>query len=266
MISFEAVYASGLIYETKPLNNNKIRISLKWSSKAEEKGFALSYFYIENGKTLNIGYELKEKAPKTATFDFDLKSSIPPIRIIISKAGDINWRPFKDIKGIEAEKYIWNLHDAGVIDNNGDGKFRPNALITRAEFAQIICKALKLSGTTENSKKLKDIDKIKEKNYILMAVKKGILSGFSDKTFRPGKPMTVAEICMCVSKTFTFKTVRNGIYLKLKTDKPYSSSVKKVFDVNILNVNDSIYKNFKEESNITRANCGIIISRALSTY
>jgi hypothetical protein len=262
----QSVYAHGLVYETKVLSNNKIKVTLKWSNQAEAKGIVISYFYVENGKTLNIGYELKDKAPKTAVLDFDLKGCIPPIRIILSKSGDINWRPYKDIKGIETESYIRHLHDANILNPGSGEKFRPNDLITRAEFAEIICKALNLSGTTENKKGLKDIGKTKEKDYILAAVKKGILNSFSDKTFRPKSYMSIAEVCVCVSKAFTFKTVKNGIYLKLKTDKSYSIDVKKIFDVNILNVNDSLYKNFNADNNITRGNCAMMISRALSTY
>lgn len=262
----QSAYAHGLVYETKTLSNNKMKVTLKWSNQAEAKGIAISYFYVENGKTLNIGYELKDKAAKTAVLEFDLKGCILPIRVILSKSGDLNWRPYKDIKDLETEKYIRHLHDANILNAGSEEKFKPNDLITRAEFAEIICKALKLSGTTENKKGLKDIDKTKEKSYILAAVKKGILSSFKDKTFRPKNQISIAEVCVCISKAFTFKTVKNGIYLKLKTNKSYSLQVKKVFDVNVLTVNDSLYKNFNADNNMTRGNCAMMISRALSTY
>ena len=260
----KTTYAQGLVYDTKALENNKIRITLKWSIPAEAKGISISYYYLENSKILNIGYELNAKASKTAVLDFDLKNCIPPLRIIISKFGDLNWRPFKDIQGIEADKYIWHLHDAGIIDLGKNELFRPKDFITRAVFAELICKALKLSGTDTNIKKLTDVGKTAEKKYILAAVNKGILSSNNDKTFKPQNNMTIAEVCTCVAKVFTSKNIRNGIYIKLKPNKAYSASVKKIFDEKLFNISDSIYKIFNEENKISRADCAMLISRALT--
>ncbi|MCX8129824.1 MAG: S-layer homology domain-containing protein [Clostridia bacterium] len=260
------IQAHGLIYETKQLDDNKIRITLKWSNSKEAKGIVISYFYIKNGKTLNIGYELDEKASTTAYIDFDLSGAITPIRVVLHKVGDLKWAPFKDIKGVEAEEYIRHLHDAGKIDAGKDQKFRPKDNITRGEFAAIIVKALNLGGTASNTKGLKDIEKSADKKYILLAVKHGIMSGDKDKKFKPDNPMSLADVSTIVAKYFKFKTNRNGVYKKLKQGKSYSGSVKKMFDTGILSVNDSIYKTFNEEGKINRANCAMMISRALSTY
>ncbi len=40
------VQAHGLIYETKKLDDNKMRITLKWSNPKEARGIVISYYYL----------------------------------------------------------------------------------------------------------------------------------------------------------------------------------------------------------------------------
>lgn len=265
LISSFPAYAHGVIYDMKPLDDKTVRITLKWSEQAEEQGIVITHFYLKNGKTLNIGYEVKKGMPPSCYFDFNITSAITPIRINLTRLNDKNFNIFKDINGIEAEEYIRHLHDAGIVNGNPDGTFKPESRISRAEFAVLIVKALNLKGEVSNNE-FTDINKNWAKNYILIAAKHGLLTGYKDKTFRPDNPITVAEACSIISKAFTFKTAKNGIYSKLKTDMWYSSHVKKLFDKGILKVTDSIYENFNEEKYISRADCAMIISRAISTY
>lgn len=260
------IHANGVVYETRPLEENKTRITLKWGSPAQEKGIALSYYYLKNGKTLYVGYELKEGAPVSVSFDYDLSSAIPPIRIVLAKTGDLNWRPLKDIAGIEAEEYIRHLHSAGVIKGRPDGSFQPDSSITRAEFVTIIVRALGLTDESEGQTAFADTGSHWAKKEIAIAAKYGFVSGFPDKTFKPDNPVTVGQVSKVISKAFTFKTYKNGIYDKLKKGAWYSEYVKYMFDTGILKTTDSIYQRFNEDSSISRANTAIMISRALSTY
>ncbi|WP_010246335.1 S-layer homology domain-containing protein [Acetivibrio cellulolyticus] len=259
-------FSHGLNYEIDQLGSNKERVMLKWSDPEEKMGFAITYHYFTNSKTLHIGYELKEGYPTTAYVDYDLNSVISPIRVNIHELGCPDYAPFSDIKGIEAEEYITHLHDAGIINGRPDGKFAPDSFISRAEFMVIMVKALGLEGKGENVKGFTDIDKHWAKEYILLASKNGLISGYEDKTVRPDKSITLAEVSSIISRSFTFKTTNNGIYSKIQQGKWYSNSIKKMFDVGILNSKDSIYKAFNEEKYINRANCAMMISRAISTY
>ncbi len=262
----QTAFAHGLIYETKALGNNKIRITLKWSEPSEAKGIVIKSYYIENGKVLRITYDISTKAQKTAYIDYDLSSAIPPIRILLIKAGSESDVPFSDIKTCGTKDYIKHLHDAGIINGSSDGKFRPTDNMTRAEFVSILAKVLGLTGTVQNTWGFKDLDKNPAKNSILLAVKKGLIDGYSDKTFRPGSPITLAEVSKAICKGFKFKTTGNGFYMKLKTNKWYSEYVKRMFDLRILSVKDSIYGKINEEGPISRGNAAMIISRAMTTY
>lgn len=259
-------FSHGLNYEIETLGNNKERVLLKWSKDEEKKGFAISYHYFVNGKTLHIGYELKEENPSEAYLDYDLNSVLAPVRVNLHEVGKTDDAPFSDIKGLEAEEYIRHLHDAGIVNGMPDGTFLPKSPISRAEFVVIMVKALGLEGKSEKVKRFVDIDNHWAKDYILLAAANGLISGYEDGTVRPDKTITVAEVSSVLARSFSYKTVKNGIYSKVKQDKWYSASVKKMFDVGILNPKDSIYESFDEESPINRANSAMMISRAISTY
>ncbi|HOM02822.1 MAG TPA: S-layer homology domain-containing protein [Acetivibrio sp.] len=269
LVSVQNVSAHGAVYETRQIDENKIRITLKWSDEDKEKnkgkGIAIAYYYLVNGKTLYIGYETVDTENRSY-LDYDLTGAVPPLRIILSNIDDADWVPFNDIKGIEAKEYITHLHDAGIVNGMPDGSFRPESNITRAEFMVLLVKALNLEGTAEDTFGFTDIDGHWARDIILVAAKHGLISGYEDGTVRPDRPITLAEACSVIARAFNFKTTKNGIYSKLNPDKWYSKSVKKMFDVGILSVNDSLYKNFNEEAPIDRANCSMMVSRALSTY
>lgn len=261
----QPVYAHGLVYDIAYKDNNA-EVTLRWSDSKETKGIAPEYFFLENGKVLNIGYSVKAGAKKQVVIKYDIAGTLPPIKVNLINTVNKDWTPFKDIKGIEAEEYIKHLHDAGVIEPKADGKFNPAAPVTRAEFVSMVVKALKLNEDVKNTKGFKDIEKSNYKKEILLAVKYGLISGNSDKTFNPEGKLTLAQACIITSRAFNFKTSKNVTFNKLKQNKWYSKDVKKMFDSGILNTKDGICKSFNEEAAISKANCAIMISRALTTY
>lgn len=265
--SMQITYAHGVIYEQTRIGENTLRVTLKWSNPAESKGIEIKSYSVKNGKYINIAYETVDGKPSADFMDFDLKSFLPPVSIKLYNIKEYDKPLFTDVKGHYAESYIHHLHDAGVVSGRPDGSFAPNSPVSRAEFMTLMVKALKLEGTAENTKGYTDIDNHWAKNIILVAAKNGLISGYLDKTIRPDNPITLAEVSAVISRAFAFKTQKNGVYSKLKQGMWYSSYVKKMFDSGILKTEDNIYNyNFDEQGNMNRANCAVMISRALSTY
>jgi hypothetical protein len=258
-------YAHGVIYDTVPLEGNKLRITLKWSDPSEKKGLSIAFYHLKNGKTLNIGYEIKDGAKNMASIDYNLAGAIVPIRVVLTNISPSADLPFKDIRNTEAEEFIRNLHDRGIINGKQVDFYKPKDLVSRAEFAVLITKALNMEISKSKEYMYKDISKHWARDYINTAAQKGLISGYYDGTMKPDNYVTVGEACTLVYRAFTLKTNYSGIYDKLKQDKWYSHYVKKIFDLKILSTDDSIYRNFNEEAFINRANCAIILSRALST-
>jgi len=249
----------------EPLDNGKIRITLVWTEE-EEQGIAIKFFNLSRGKTLYIGYGLKKGSSGKTYLDFDLTRAIPPLRVVLVNADDPEWSPFSDIRGIEQEEYIRHLHDAGIVNGKPGGIFDPDSTITRAEFASMIVRVLNLKNTGAEPQKFLDIENSWAKNDIIIAAQHGIVSGYGDGNFGPNDPIKTAEVCSILYKSFSFKTTGYGKYLKIKTGKWYTEYVKRMFDAGILSTNDSIYKDFDEMEPISRANCAMMLSRALSTY
>ena len=100
---------------------------------------------------------------------------------------------FSDVpKGCWAANYIGYMQQFGIITGYSDGSFRPDAPVTRAEFATIASRFEKL---TEGSKSFTDVpDTYWAARYIDFAATRGWVTGYSDGTFKPEDPITRAEV------------------------------------------------------------------------
>lgn len=77
-----------------------------------------------------------------------------------------------------------------------------NKTVTREDVAVMVAKALKLSGT-QSATKFKDIPAShRASGYINSAVKAGVISGYSDGTFRPNEPVTRGQMAAFLVRGF----------------------------------------------------------------
>ena len=100
---------------------------------------------------------------------------------------------FSDVTSAHwAANYIGYMEQFGIVRGYSDGTFRPNAPITRAEFAAICCRFEKLtSGTVTFSDVPASHWAAKSISY---AAKRGWVTGYADGTFKPGNNITRAEV------------------------------------------------------------------------
>ena len=100
---------------------------------------------------------------------------------------------FNDVaKGCWAANYIGYMQQFGIVTGYTDGSFRPNAPVTRAEFAAIASRFEKL---TQGSKSFTDIpDTHWAVKYINFAATRGWVTGYADGTFKPEHSITRAEV------------------------------------------------------------------------
>lgn len=100
---------------------------------------------------------------------------------------------FNDVaKNCWAANYIGYMQQFGIVTGYTDGSFRPNAPVTRAEFAAIASRFEKL---TQGSKSFTDVpDTHWAVKYINFAATRGWVTGYSDGTFKPENPITRAEV------------------------------------------------------------------------
>ena len=122
---------------------------------------------------------------------------------------------FSDVpKGYWAANYIGYMQQFGIITGYSDGSFRPDAPVTRAEFAAIASRFEKL---TEGSKSFTDVpDTYWAARYINFAATRGWVTGYSDGTFKPENTITRAEVAAVTCRLLERSADQNYIRSHLK--------------------------------------------------
>lgn len=107
---------------------------------------------------------------------------------------------FADVQGYWGEPYIIELSQRGVIGGFPDGNFRPTAYITRAQFAAIAARALRLPAS-DSSRQFTDVAPTHwAASAIASASNAGLITGFPDGTFKPEENITRAQALVVLSK------------------------------------------------------------------
>lgn len=113
--------------------------------------------------------------------------------------------------------------EKGYISGYANGKFDPNANMTREEFAQMLSKYV-----SENVKKAEDntlisfkdvSDKNWSKSAIQDALERGIIKGYEDGTFKGDRDITRAEAVRMLNRTFDRKTTEKSITKDINAKK-----------------------------------------------
>lgn len=100
---------------------------------------------------------------------------------------------FNDVaKDCWAANYIGYMQQFGIVTGYEDGSFRPDAPVTRAEFAAIASRFEKL---TQGSKSFTDMPATHwAVRYINFAATRGWVTGYEDGSFKPEHSITRAEV------------------------------------------------------------------------
>lgn len=93
---------------------------------------------------------------------------------------------------------VSTLSAMGIVKGDSQGKFNPNAPITRAEFAAIAARFDDKANTTAVD--FSDIASHWAKNEISAAANNGWINGYIDGTFRPNNKITRAEAMTLVNR------------------------------------------------------------------
>ncbi|WP_127539572.1 S-layer homology domain-containing protein [Paenibacillus illinoisensis] len=116
---------------------------------------------------------------------------------------------FQDAASHWASKDILTAAKIGIIKGYPDGRFKPDASITRAEFSTLLVKAFALrsgSGTFE----LRDIQNSWARDSIEILASNGVINGYSDGTFHADYKITRAEMAAMISKILIFQNTPSG--------------------------------------------------------
>lgn len=108
------------------------------------------------------------------------------------------------------DRYMVYLYHEGIMTGFSDGTARPEAGITRGEASVLIGQSLGLDGTARDTT-FKDVTaNVSSSGYVQSLLDAGIVSGFSDGTFRPGKPVTRSEMAILIARAYEIAPVESG--------------------------------------------------------
>lgn len=138
---------------------------------------------------------------KTGRAEFALRD-IKLVDSALNMAGfeaEVTWTTalagFTDIAGHWAEASILKASGQGWVSGYGDGTFKPQRQVTRAEFVTMLARAMELTIPAAPAVSFADREEIPawSLGYIQAAVEAGLVEGYGDGTFRAGKLITRAE-------------------------------------------------------------------------
>lgn len=152
-----------------------------------------------------------------------------------------------------------------IIDGYADGSFRPNAAVTRAEFAAMIARAFGLGSSTASAE-FQDTGSTWAAGYIATLAEKGIVTGYADGSFKPNATITRAEMVTIIARVLNLgvlATSTQASFTDVTSDHWAADVIKQASSANL--VQGVSASAFAPKSNTTRAEAVTLIIRALES-
>lgn len=168
-----------------------------------------------------------------------------------------------DIKGHWAVNEIVSLVDLKVLSGYPDKTFKPNNDISRAEFATVLVKALKLEART--GKVFADTANHWAKDFIATANAYGIINGYSDSRFGPNDPITREQMAVMIANALKLSDSSASVsFTDANTICDWAKdAVAVVAEKGIITGYPD--GSFKPDGKLTRAEAASVTIRALNT-
>ncbi len=116
--------------------------------------------------------------------------------------------PFTDIYASGYYKYIVGAADAGIIAGYPDGSYRPNNVVTRAQFITMLYRAAGSPEVKSAALEFADAGTIAAPYVTAVAwgVENKVISGYGDNSFRPNQNISRAQMA-----TFMYRYMKNVV-------------------------------------------------------
>ncbi len=179
-------------------------------------------YYIIQDALLILYPDAIRTALKYGTVDESLKPVVETVKRIVfenkmiyeTDIEDIPTEPAFTFTDLPDSHWAYNavnvLAENFIINGYLDGSFKPEANITRGEFAKIIVSATDTLDTAATS----SFSDVSEEDwyylYVSSAYKEGFITGYPDGTFHPNDYITRADICTIVSRSLGSPTTVSG--------------------------------------------------------
>lgn len=157
---------------------------------------SIYYYDSSQGRWINLGGTVSGSTISVKVNHFTKFAVLAKQAMIIPPT---NPSVFSDINSHWAKETIESLAGQKIASGYPDGTFRPNQTITRAEFATLLVKALKLQNMG-NGRIFSDTSGHWAKDSIAMAASCGIVSGYDENHFGPDDLITREQMAVMAAK------------------------------------------------------------------
>lgn len=123
---------------------------------------------------------------------------------------------FPDAENHWANASIRLFARLGIVQGYEDGTFKPDAIITRGEFASMIVRLFPLPQGTAATPGFTDLGNGWARDAVLTLTSNGIISGYEDDTFRADRNITRAEMIAILARIVNLATVTQEKTVNLK--------------------------------------------------
>jgi len=115
------------------------------------------------------------------------------LSLVLGSFGMAFAAPLSDVAGKKCEDAVNVLTNLGVVSGYPDGEYKPDQVVTRAEMAVIIVRALGLADYATGTSSFSDMGGHWSNPYVAYATSLGIIDGYPDGTFRPDNTVSYDE-------------------------------------------------------------------------
>ncbi|REK75587.1 cadherin-like beta sandwich domain-containing protein [Paenibacillus paeoniae] len=193
--------ASPVFEVTKNVSENlkkpvTVIIQLNPEALKRDQALALHYYDEQNKRWVEIGGKVEGDTLKAEVYHFGKFAVLAK-----HQQDEEPLSSFIDIAGHWAEASIKKAVMNRMVKGFPDGTFKPNAFVTRAEFAVMLMNALMPQG---EGAPLSFTDKEQigawAQTSVAQAVQAGIISGYADGSFRPNAQINRAEMVLMIAR------------------------------------------------------------------
>ncbi|MBD1930205.1 DUF3370 family protein [Trichocoleus sp. FACHB-90] len=184
-----------------------------------------------------------------------------------------NQAAFSDINSHWAKECISQMAPRKLVSGYPDGTFRPNATITRAEFAVLMLNAFPDAPIKRNSTSFKDVPTSYWAHKAIQdAYRRGFFSGYPGGVFQPNQAIPRSQAVGVVAGAKNYSIPENptqtlGQYFNDAPQIPeYAKNAIASAAVNSIVVNYPNVKQLKPNQTATRGEVAALMCRALNIY
>ncbi|WP_103109761.1 phosphodiester glycosidase family protein [Brevibacillus reuszeri] len=168
--------------------------------------------------------------------------------------------PFVDIENHPAKAEISYMAEKGYVKGLTETTFGPNASLTRAQFVTLLARTFEWDLPATPKLNFKDKVPAYAQGAVQVAVSKGLVKGYADKTFRPDQTVTRAEAAVILDRLLNKKGAAKTVSDKGTWPSWASASITNMVGLGLI---DPVNGKYQPNSATSRAVCVVALYRIL---